>query len=87
MVVPLRRRATKSPAQRTSEGEAGFCAACGAPPNASAWMRWPEGQSRKRSRVSEEMAADSLSIQPIRRFQRRYNEIKPFPRDLVKFPG
>ena len=58
MVVPLGRRATKSPAQRTSEG-----------------------------RVSEEMAADSLSFQPIRRFPRRYNEIRPYHRDLMKCAG
>ena len=87
MVVPWRRRATTSPAQRTSEGEAGFRAACGAPPNASAWMRWPEERSRKRSRVSEDMAAHTVSAPRGQGFPHQDQEIKPCPRDLMKHPG
>ena len=58
MVVPWRRRATTSPAQRTSE-----------------------------RRVSEEMAAHSLSSRPVVGFPRPNGQIGPFPRDLMKCPG
>jgi hypothetical protein len=87
MVVPWQHRATTSPAQGTSEGEAGFRAACGSPPNASAWMRWPEERSRKRSRVSDDMAVDTLSAPRLQGFPHHDKDIEPCPRDLAKHPG
>jgi hypothetical protein len=58
MVVPLRRRATKSTAQRPSE-----------------------------CRVSGEMGEDCLLFSGNRGITRPDNEIGPFHRDLMKYPG